>query len=251
MYILGSDFDGTLNYGGVNEATRRAIRRFRDAGNLFGVVTGRDYWAYKMLKDDGIEFDFVLPFNGGMAVDGEGNILFETRTENRGSYRRILEIMARGWNEDVSCVLGKERRTCHFAYPEGNENYSPLTDADLPVYTMLNTRCRTDDEAAKAVAEINAECGDIVHALQNGGCIDIPPVGVDKGSGLAKYADMMGVPYENVYTAGDNMNDMAMITRFHGCAVSNAREEIKQAAEIVSDRISDIIDCIMEQAKQN
>ena len=42
------------------------------------------------------------------------------------------------------------------------------------------------------------------------------------------------------------MNDMAMIVRFHGCAVSNAREEVKTAAEATYDGIYAIIEHIME-----
>ena len=40
MKILGSDFDGTLNYGGIDEAKCEAIGAWRRAGNLFGPVSG-------------------------------------------------------------------------------------------------------------------------------------------------------------------------------------------------------------------
>ena len=55
MYIVGSDFDGTLNRGGVSEQDRDAIHRFRQAGNRFGLVTGRDYWMYETLTREGID----------------------------------------------------------------------------------------------------------------------------------------------------------------------------------------------------
>ena len=41
MKLIGSDYDGTLNHGGIDEAKLSAIRRWREAGNLFGVVSGR------------------------------------------------------------------------------------------------------------------------------------------------------------------------------------------------------------------
>ena len=49
MYILASDFDGTLNHGGISQRSRDAIAAFRAAGNLFGIVTGRDYWMYETM----------------------------------------------------------------------------------------------------------------------------------------------------------------------------------------------------------
>ena len=43
MKIIASDYDGTINYQGrVSEEDKAAIRKFRQAGNKFGIVTGRD-----------------------------------------------------------------------------------------------------------------------------------------------------------------------------------------------------------------
>ena len=54
MYILATDYDGTLSRGGVSQRNKDAIERFRKAGNLFGVVTGRDYYMYNTLVDAGV-----------------------------------------------------------------------------------------------------------------------------------------------------------------------------------------------------
>ena len=42
MIIIASDYDGTLNHHGISEADKNAIKKFREAGNKFGIVTGRD-----------------------------------------------------------------------------------------------------------------------------------------------------------------------------------------------------------------
>ena len=41
MKILASDYDGTLNYNGFDSQKLDAIARWRAAGNLFGLVSGR------------------------------------------------------------------------------------------------------------------------------------------------------------------------------------------------------------------
>ena len=41
MKIIGSDYDGTLNFGGIDEKKLSAIERWRDAGNIFSLVSGR------------------------------------------------------------------------------------------------------------------------------------------------------------------------------------------------------------------
>ena len=45
--ILASDYDGTLSQGGISDAVRAAICRFRAAGGRFGVVSGRDHDKFK------------------------------------------------------------------------------------------------------------------------------------------------------------------------------------------------------------
>lgn len=246
MYILATDYDGTLNRGGISERNHDAIRRFREAGNLFGVVTGRDYFMYHSLKHDGVAFDFVLPFNGGMAVNTSGEITLEHRAQNRDGVIRGIAEIAGEYGYSIGCVIGKLRHTFHGAHPDGDKHCLPLHCAHaIPEFTMLNTRCKTSEAAAECTALINAKYGHIVNALQNGVCIDIPPRGIDKGEGVARFAKSVGVPEDNVYCAGDEMNDMAMITRFHGCAVENARREIKDAAEGVYADIAEIIDMIL------
>lgn len=247
MHILATDYDGTLNRGGVSQADHDAIARFRKAGNLFGIVTGRASDMYDTLINQHVAFDFVIVMNGAMTLDTDGNTVFE-ETADPACIRGITELIGGGeYQSYLSCVNHRERKTFHTAYPDGSDKYDPLSAIDdIPRFTQLNTWVKTDDLSTRATAEINARFGDYVNALQNGTCIDIPPRGIDKGVGVARYADQMGVPHENVWCAGDNMNDMAMITRFHGCAVSNARPEVKEAAEATYDGIYAIIDHILE-----
>ena len=246
MYILATDYDGTLSHGGVSQRNKDAIERFRKAGNLFGVVTGRDYFMYGSLVKAGVDFDFILPFNGGMAISTDGSIVLEHRALNRGGLMRGIAEISGEYGYWLSCAIGKVRHTFHAGKPDGDGEYLPLHYADgIPEFTMLNTRCATSEAAAECTARINAMYGGVVNALQNGVCIDIPPRGIDKGEGVARYARSMGVPEDNVYCAGDEMNDMAMISRFHGCAVANARQEIKDAAEGVYTDVAEIIDMIL------
>ena len=112
-------------------------------------------------------------------------------------------------------------------------------------FSQISTACDTTELARQCTAEINERWGDTVNALQNGWCIDITPVGIDKGEGVARYADRMGVSHGNVFCAGDNMNDYAMISRFHGLAVEDAVPELKEAAEGVFPDVGYMIDYIM------
>ena len=41
MKLLASDYDGTLRRPYVKQSDIKAIKRFRAAGNVFGIITGR------------------------------------------------------------------------------------------------------------------------------------------------------------------------------------------------------------------
>ena len=253
MYILGSDYDGTLHYRDISARNREAIARFRAAGNLFGIVTGRDYYMCHTLREEKLDVDFILAFNGAMLIAGDGeragDILWSRSEKNGGVIRWVAEHLGRVYDSPVGCVLLKHRTTFHGAYPDGTEQFAPLSAADpMTEYTMMNTWCRSEDLTKRCIAEILDRFGpDTVNPIRNGSCIDIPPVGVNKGEGMAKFARELGVPEDHVYCAGDNVNDIPMVARFHGCAVENAAPELKAAAEAVYPDIAAVIEHIMSR----
>lgn len=243
-YLIATDFDGTLNRGGVSERDRDAIKRFRAAGNLFGVVTGRDTYMRETLLEANVDFDFVVVLNGAIILDSDGNTLFESTCDG-ACIRGICDLFAE-YDTHLSCVYRRDRITFKSKYPDGNERYAPLSEIPkITRFTMLNSVVSSDAAATEATARINREFGGYVNALQNGQCIDIPPRGIDKGEGVARIAEIMGVSHDNIWCAGDNLNDIAMIERFHGCAVPNARDEVKAAAERTYDGIYEIADTIL------
>ena len=67
--------------------------------------------------------------------------------------------------------------------------------------------------------------------------LEIVPCGVSKGSALEAFCAKMGIPIANSVSAGDENNDISMIKSAGiGCAVANARPEVKAAADYVTER---------------
>lgn len=255
--ILASDYDGTLCRGRITEEDRAAIVRFREAGHLFGVVTGRDFpMAFEPLTgENGAPFDFIICLNGALAVDSKGDILFEKSADGAvipHLFRTVLEAGA----GHLGIVNGKTRRDftsedlCdegYFTSFLGKYGITAKKHGDgVPMeqisrFTHANTWFSSEEEAARAVELIRDRHGDFVNPLQNGVCVDIPPAGVDKGTGIADYAALMGVPHDQIRTAGDNYNDLAMLTRFHGCAMENGVPAAKAAAKEIYPDIASIV----------
>lgn len=241
--ILATDFDGTLSRGGISETDRQAIIRLRAAGHLYGVVTGRDFGGiyYYLSGEHGVPFDFIIVMNGAMAVDTNGDIIYEKKMDG-AVLPELIQKTGDICHFQLGCAIGKKRYEFNAACPEGNDVFAPISKAaEIDTFTMANTRCATEEEASAAVAELNSLFGDVINATQNGVCIDIPAAGIDKGVGIAEYADIMGVPHSAIWTAGDNYNDLAMLKRFRGCAMANGVQAVKDAAHGIYPDIASII----------
>ena len=79
MKIAFSDYDGTLSVPeeGVATETIASIHAWRDAGNKFGIVTGRDYSLIdKEARAYQIPVDFYICCNGAAIHETDGSVIY-------------------------------------------------------------------------------------------------------------------------------------------------------------------------------
>ena len=82
MKIIASDYDGTLNYGGIGDEKRNAISLWRKKGNKFGLVSGRGLKnLIDIPEEDGFECDFILASNGAVIAEADGTVLKDVRCD--------------------------------------------------------------------------------------------------------------------------------------------------------------------------
>ena len=259
-YVFATDYDGTLyQYNesglGISKKTLDAIKEFRKRGNLFGVVTGRSYkWAYPIFKQQNLfEFDYILSDNGAQCVDKDGNFIFSNKIKAYKGFAKDYVTTVLGFGdgiEEAGICFEKDRFNFEISKPDGDEYYDRYSLLDEPLlcecdeFVMVNAVCK-DDETASGLKEVLTEkFGEYICPAQNGRCLDITAIGVNKASGIKQYAEKMGVDENNIYSAGDNYNDIVMVKAFHGCAVKNAVQDLKDAAEFIVDDVGDIVNMI-------
>lgn len=241
MKLIGSDYDGTLNHGGIDQEKLDAIRRWRQAGNLFGVISGRGPDFLSELQEKlGDNFDFYASCNGGVAVDAAGNTLFEYRCESVDARAFVADLLKWGApfvyvNVDDACWrVGDENTTDEIEYR--------IEDMPtIPYFQKMATFLPGPDEAGALVARVREKYGDDVNPLQNWWCVDIAPAGVDKAAGLRRVAAHFGIPEEGIIAVGDNLNDAAMVGAFRGYAMAGGSEELKAVAAFVTESVTDLI----------
>jgi len=265
-HIVASDFDGTLcqsypNGYRINEKTLEAIKEFRSKGNLFGIVTGRSHiWAYPVFKEqNSFEFDYIISDNGAQCFDRDGNTVFSNKIKAYRGFAKDYVNTVLEFSDEVEesgICFEKDRFNFENNNPCGNggyySNYSVLNELyEKDEFVMVNAVCKNDEAAVKLKQKIVSEFGEYLDPAQNGRCLDITAKGISKASGISQYARIMNVPHDNIYSAGDNYNDLPMIKAFHGCAVKGAVDELKNEAEFVLDDVGSLINIILQKEKNN
>jgi HAD superfamily hydrolase (TIGR01484 family) len=111
----------------------------------------------------------------------------------------------------------------------------------ITYFTQLSTQHENEVQAYKCTQQINEQFGDNVTAFQNGVCIDIVPLGVNKATGMLQYMHLKQVPKENVLVIGDNFNDLDMILEFNGFSVNSGKPEVIAKSRKSFDSIAGLI----------
>lgn len=240
MKIIATDFDGTLSYNGkISDEDKEAIKRFRKAGNKFGIVTGRDVDLAQWIKpENGLEYDYLICCTGGVIKNGDGEIIYCKKGEIGPFIYEVIEkakeLGAYGFaigDVLLKCIIDIKGKI-------------PMQLDALREFTHANTGFIRDKDATAFAEYINKNYGDKISAHQNGTAVDMPPAYTSKVTGIYQYASMFDSP--EIYAVGDNINDISMIEEFEGFAVENARDEVKAKAKHQCKRIADMIELLME-----
>ncbi len=241
MKIIATDYDGTLNHNGIDDNKRSAIMEWRRAGNLFGVVSGRGIKSLlEVIEGKEFEYDFLIANNGAIIFDKELNILAETKCDGSYAVPLITDLFTWGCtfaniDKDVPVPLRSDENECE----EGECTLETLPH--ITYFNQISTWLGSTDEAAIVVDKINEKYKDVLNPLQNGTCIDIVPVSVNKAQGIYALLDVVGGKYEDVIAVGDNINDTHMIAEFRSYAMANGVDSIKALADEITESITDLI----------
>lgn len=243
MKVAASDFDGTLFIDSqICQENVEGVRRWRAAGNKFGVVTGRDYgMLIPQLNHFGIGYDFAICNNGAIILDEDGKVLYQAEIPQRALYVVATHPCV---EESLHVAFSQAKNSCVYREREGSWIVREAKQWNFMIkiieMAQINELSRVHqialgfgslDGAARAAQQINLLFGDTVYACQNRASVDITPIGIDKSKGIEKLLGLKGWQSLDIHVIGDEINDLPMIHRFNGYAVEAARESIKRQAK--------------------
>lgn len=251
MYrMVASDMDETFldMSHRIPQANIDAVARMRERGILFVPASGRPYSSIRSSLSDMplelLEGSYVISFNGGCItrVGDDGPIvstslpfpklkaLFDYGTTlDVGIHVYELSGTVQTWNID-----GEET-----AYLRGHMATKPLAGpsvdplAAIPCAKILYCLPGGIDRLHDILDAMPAELLEgIAPTFSSQRYLEFNPAGVDKGKGLARLADLVGIPLSTTIACGDADNDIAMLEMAGvGVAVANANDATKAQAD--------------------
>jgi hypothetical protein len=242
--LLITDADGTLltDDKRILDIDKAAIRELTENGGLFTIATGRGVSLARVLAD---ELELELPaviFNGAAVYDfKQDTFLWQCRLpdEARGYMRLLMERFP---------SLGAEiLRDDEVYVPATNE----LEEEHIRLGCKSPVRCRFDEIPTdnwiktllvgepEAIDEVilftKAQNFANIHTVRSSPIYyEMLPDGVNKGTGLRKLLEILGISGKYIVAAGDFMNDLELLQMADlGVAVANAEEIVKREADLI------------------
>ena len=253
--LVASDMDETFldSNHAIPPANLRALRRMRELGVLFVPSSGR--W-YSSIMDNFpgearelLEGSYVLSYNGGF-INRVGDP--EPLTTCGLSRACAEELYARG--RELGLAMHINVADGHVFVPDADDDERAYL-ASISGVTHVNSKDHPDlsflegrdivkilyvNRDFDALQELGASLAPVAERLgvevtfSSRRYLEFMPAGVNKGTGLARLAEMLEIPLSEVIAVGDSANDLSMIQAAGlGVGVANVTNDVRPSCDVV------------------
>ncbi|MGW6582116.1 HAD family hydrolase [Streptomyces globisporus] len=243
--LVATDLDGTLLRPDdtVSARSRAALGLAAAAGARHLIVTGRPAPGIRALLADLAYTGLVVCGQGTQLYDADAGRLLRSVTLDREAADTALgkieaEVGAVFAAVDQDGVDGVTLIEAGYRMPNPTLPAQRVGSREAlwerPVIKVLVRHPELGDDELTAAAR--GAVGDLATVTMAGpGTVELAPRGVDKGTGLAAAAELLGIGAERTVAFGDMPNDLPM---FAGSglrvAMGNAHPELRAAADEVT-----------------
>lgn len=257
--IIFLDIDGTLTEPGSNTPPKSALEAIRGAqanGHLVFLCSGRSRGMLEPLLSYG--FDGYVSSSGGYVVCGD-SVIYDCPMDKE-TQSRVLNMLRS--NGIFFTIEGKEYSYTDEGFKEYLEaNKDVPGNSELlrwrrqiesalgirpmkeyqgePIYKIV--LLATDEEGLQyAVSRLEPEFNIVIQDRTGSGIIngEMQSKCFDKGIGVRKVCEYMGIPLENSIGFGDSMNDKEMMDVV---GMSVCMENGSQALKAIADEVCDAV----------
>lgn len=253
MYkLIASDMDETFLDGHhqIPPANLPALKRLRELGVLFVPSSGRGYLSimdnFEDIDPALMEGTYVISYNGGSINRfGDPDPIFSHNLDHdladdlwrfgceRGLSMHVYtpdgRILVQGMTESESRYLASLRRIEEVDLPD----LSSVPVVSKMIY--MNMDFDWLHEFGANVVDPMLD-GRATITYSSGRYLEVNPLGCDKGEGLRKLAEILGVDIAGTIAFGDSANDREMIAAAGlGVGVANVTDDVRPVCDLVLD----------------
>ncbi|MBO4218433.1 MAG: HAD family hydrolase [Erysipelotrichaceae bacterium] len=239
------DIDNTMTSekdGQLMESCRTACQQLSQKSIAVVIATGRQGLCVPCIQDGLVFPDYIMGGNGATLYDGNGRVIYNEHLD-RQLYEEVNEFcLTHGidvfWKfaDNMYAYPGESQlaKECvetlrHFViglHPDPEELPGAGGLVNVPPEVLMEFR----RQFAGRISCVDG--GYYIH--------DLNSLHTDKGTGLMKMAQLLGISPEQCAAFGDSENDIPMLRAAGvGVAMGNAMEGARQAADYVTARASE------------
>lgn len=228
MKILASDFDDTIYFLGDKEKTLKnieKIRKFISAGNIFCIITGRNYSDLKLLLNE-----YNIPYSYLICEDG-------AKIFNNVDY--CLDTILLSNHEIEKTIPILEENNCDFYLDDG---YNKTVNYNDCVKIVVN--CQDELEKEKIVKAVKEKSN--VHIYASRKHVNIINESVNKENALKRLFNLEKLDYNQLYVIGDNDNDYEMLKNFPGAIIRKHHHKLDELHKEEFETLKDYLEELMK-----
>ena len=223
MMILASDFDDTIFLNDDISKTRenvKYIKKYISNGNIFCIITGRNYTDIKpILTDYDIAYDYLICEDGAKIFNGD-DVCLDTVFLDKEEIENIVSTL--------------EKENCDYYLDDG---YNETDDYNNCVKVVVNV---TDELFKNKIVDLIKKSLDI-HVYASRTHVNIIHKTVNKENALRRLFNLEKLDYAKLHVIGDNDNDYEMIKAFNGAVIAKHHEKLNQLKKNEYESLSDYI----------
>ena len=223
--LIISDFDGTLKTTEEHLKQNIAeIKKYQNKDNYFRIATGRSYESLiKYINESNIEYDFLILGHGSVILDNQQNEIISFKID-RETTKQILDEIEEKFNINGIKIYDFHKQNHNIKKNKTtklriiNNNIKEISE--IKQYIDLNYNYNTyliDDKVNKFVDIINSNKSKAIKALTE------------------------KIYLNNVYTIGNDVNDIEMILDFNGYRMRDCEEVLKLKTNQIYNQVYELI----------
>ena len=239
------DCDGTLlshRTNRVPRSVRRSFNLLKEKGIMRVLSTGRHRNELEQLRQlDGLEFDAWITVNGACTYDNDE--IIDAHPVSDRSIRRVYDYLQSHelateffldhdfFISRIDDIVIRNQEIIHTPLPPVGPLERILAE---PVYLFVPFGIAKADEMLSGLDDV------VVTRWYYHDAIDVTDVSTGKDTGMKAICRKYHIERDETIAFGDAMNDLPMLKAAGiGVAMGNGEDELKKAADLVTDDIDD------------